>query len=577
MMLAFPSGQSVSKKCRARFPLLQKQTRVPFATFIVSDTSSPRMAGQDADEYALDELTCPITGEIYVDPVLCVGDGHTYERHAAERWLANHTTSPLTGESLPPEGMALVDNHLVRKQAAAVLERRPELRSTVPPHLDNDATPSAPPLQPEFEELEQGDEHQKKKHVEKHENENATVDSPRGVSSRVPYVCIAGLNSSSSSNNNTNSSIGVFSVRPPLPAPRWENVTAGDGGGFLAASDDGSVLASCSLNSSVVTAWRPSYGQTVTGESTQSCSIASVSADDWVLCGAVCPNATWVCAAGRGKFLHMWKVDSDTDNTNGVSFSAHEKIKTVPTDDAPWHKDFATCLSALGHTGVVYGTQDWSARLVTFGDGKSKSSSRLLGRLSAEPTSVSHSNTLVCFGAEDGTVRVFDVRQGERPVVDLKDHLEGPSEYDEESTASTAALALGHDCNFLLHGSAQGSWIREGPRGGWRVRKELNRGITACASMPHASGSEWNSKAVVGVPGVGTVLLNTETGEFSDVSSSDVSSSVCAFSAVNVPESPTPDSDVGKANTKGWFGRVFGQNLGVQNTARTNVRLEDRI
>ena len=62
----------------------------------------------------------------------------------------------------------------------------------------------------------------------------------------------------------------------------------------------------------------------------------------------------------------------------------------------------------------------------------------------------------------------------------------------------------------------------------------------------------------MGVPGVGTVLLNTETGEFSDVSSSFVSSSVCAFSAVNVPESPTPDSDVGKANIKGWFGRVFG-------------------
>ena len=86
------------------------------------------MAGLDADEYALDELTCPITGEIFLDPVLCVGDGHTYERLAAERWLATHATSPLTGQPLEqPEGLTLVENHSVRKQAAALVQRRPEL------------------------------------------------------------------------------------------------------------------------------------------------------------------------------------------------------------------------------------------------------------------------------------------------------------------------------------------------------------------------------------------------------------------------------------------------------------------
>ena len=91
------------------------------------------MAGLDADEYALDELTCPITGEIRLDPVLCVGDGHTYERLAAERWLATHATSPLTGQPLEqPEGLTLVENHSVRKQAAALVQRRPELRPTAP-------------------------------------------------------------------------------------------------------------------------------------------------------------------------------------------------------------------------------------------------------------------------------------------------------------------------------------------------------------------------------------------------------------------------------------------------------------
>ena len=50
------------------------------------------------------ELTCPITGEIFLRPALLVGDGHTYERAAAERWLARSATSPLTGEPLPPHG-----------------------------------------------------------------------------------------------------------------------------------------------------------------------------------------------------------------------------------------------------------------------------------------------------------------------------------------------------------------------------------------------------------------------------------------------------------------------------------------
>ena len=107
------------------------------------------MAGLDADEYALDELTCPITGEIFLDPVLCVGDGHTYERLAAERWLATHATSPLTGQPLEqPEGLTLVENHSVRKQAAALVQRRPELRPTAPPapHLEAPAGASAPPV-----------------------------------------------------------------------------------------------------------------------------------------------------------------------------------------------------------------------------------------------------------------------------------------------------------------------------------------------------------------------------------------------------------------------------------------------
>ena len=123
------------------------------------------MAGLDADEYALDELTCPITGEIFLDPVLCVGDGHTYERLAAERWLATHATSPLTGQPLEqPEGLMLVENHSVRKQAAALVQRRPELRPTAPPapHLDPSAGASAPPVRDLIDLADSGDVTKKK-------------------------------------------------------------------------------------------------------------------------------------------------------------------------------------------------------------------------------------------------------------------------------------------------------------------------------------------------------------------------------------------------------------------------------
>ena len=45
-------------------------------------------------------LECPITCETFVEPVLA-SDGHTYESSAIQAWLAEHSTSPLTGEAMP--------------------------------------------------------------------------------------------------------------------------------------------------------------------------------------------------------------------------------------------------------------------------------------------------------------------------------------------------------------------------------------------------------------------------------------------------------------------------------------------
>jgi hypothetical protein len=50
------------------------------------------------------ELTCPITTELFVDPVF-TSDGQVYERKAIERWLQTHETSPLSGEVLDHKGL----------------------------------------------------------------------------------------------------------------------------------------------------------------------------------------------------------------------------------------------------------------------------------------------------------------------------------------------------------------------------------------------------------------------------------------------------------------------------------------
>lgn len=47
-----------------------------------------------------ENLTCSLTMELFVDPVFCAGDGHTYERTAILRHLENSTISPVTRKEL---------------------------------------------------------------------------------------------------------------------------------------------------------------------------------------------------------------------------------------------------------------------------------------------------------------------------------------------------------------------------------------------------------------------------------------------------------------------------------------------
>ena len=59
------------------------------------------------------EYFCPITQDVICDPVIA-WDGHTYERVSIARWLEEHATSPMTGETL--QDRTLRPNHSMRSQ-----------------------------------------------------------------------------------------------------------------------------------------------------------------------------------------------------------------------------------------------------------------------------------------------------------------------------------------------------------------------------------------------------------------------------------------------------------------------------
>jgi hypothetical protein len=59
-----------------------------------------------------DDLICPITRELFRDPVLA-GDGRVYEREAITKWILERGTSPITREPLQINHLQS-DDHLRR-------------------------------------------------------------------------------------------------------------------------------------------------------------------------------------------------------------------------------------------------------------------------------------------------------------------------------------------------------------------------------------------------------------------------------------------------------------------------------
>lgn len=63
---------------------------------------------------------CPISRQILRDPVV-LSDGHTYERRHIERWLEEHSTSPVSNEALPQK--ATFPNHALRNAIEEYFEQ----------------------------------------------------------------------------------------------------------------------------------------------------------------------------------------------------------------------------------------------------------------------------------------------------------------------------------------------------------------------------------------------------------------------------------------------------------------------
>jgi len=84
------------------------------------------------DQEFLDTFTCPISNEIFNEPVMCE-DGHTYEKIYIEQWLKNNNTSPLTRQIMSKK---MCVNFQVKKLVDALLKINPDLTKTqCNPHL----------------------------------------------------------------------------------------------------------------------------------------------------------------------------------------------------------------------------------------------------------------------------------------------------------------------------------------------------------------------------------------------------------------------------------------------------------
>ena len=106
-----------------------------------------------------ENLKCPISHELFRDPVFCPGDGHTYERTAIEHWFERSMKSPVSGVQLNPAQMTLVPNFAVRTACDALRTgEQPKNRPVNIPNADEN-------LRTDGGQLHWGDAEQLQEHL----------------------------------------------------------------------------------------------------------------------------------------------------------------------------------------------------------------------------------------------------------------------------------------------------------------------------------------------------------------------------------------------------------------------------
>lgn len=100
-----------------------------------SPTMAEKTTTADGDN---DELVCPITMEVFRDPVLA-GDGRVYEREAISRWIFEHGTSPFTREPLQLDQLKPDDRlrQLAAKRRNSTVSYHAQTGTVVLPPLRN--------------------------------------------------------------------------------------------------------------------------------------------------------------------------------------------------------------------------------------------------------------------------------------------------------------------------------------------------------------------------------------------------------------------------------------------------------
>ena len=97
-----------------------------------------------------DALECPITYELFVDPVTLEGDGVVYEREAIENWLRRgNLTSPATGVALKATQTKVIPNAAVRRRAEAARSRTARAHLDAKTRVADDATARTQALEAE--------------------------------------------------------------------------------------------------------------------------------------------------------------------------------------------------------------------------------------------------------------------------------------------------------------------------------------------------------------------------------------------------------------------------------------------